>query len=111
MKKNITRETNQQSAAGDQLLTSPVRFEFESATAKAVGVAGTFNEWDPSVAGMHPDGEGRWVRELILPPGTYEYRFVVDGEWADDPRAIESTENPFGGRNAVLKVAAPTCDR
>ncbi|MBM3854463.1 MAG: glycoside hydrolase [Verrucomicrobia bacterium] len=105
MKKNKTNETNQRLAGAGEPDPAPVRFEFESAAAKSVGIAGTFNDWDPSVARMHPDGDGKWVKELILPPGVYEYRFVVDGEWADDPRATASVTNPFGGRNAVLTVA------
>jgi hypothetical protein len=39
-----------------------------------------------------------------LSPGRYEYRFVVNGEWVDDPKAKASVPNPHGGRNAVLVV-------
>lgn len=49
-------------------------------------------------------GEGRWFKELVLAPGFYEYRLVVDGEWIPDPSADETTSNPFGGINSVLKV-------
>jgi hypothetical protein len=40
-----------------------------------------------------------------LAPGTYEYCFIVDGQWMPDPMARETVPNPFGGRNSVLKVA------
>jgi hypothetical protein len=50
-------------------------------------------------------GDGRWVKETVLPPGTYEYRLVVDGQWIADPLAKETVPNPFGGRNSILKVA------
>jgi hypothetical protein len=40
-----------------------------------------------------------------LPPGTYEYCLVVDGEWMPDPLVKDTVLNPFGGRNSVLKVA------
>ena len=53
---------------------------------------------------MIPVGEGRWVKELALPPGDYEYRFVVDGAWIPDPLAKETVPNPFGEMNSVLKV-------
>ena len=49
-------------------------------------------------------GDGRWFKELALPPGTYEYRLLVDGEWMSDPLAGETAPNPFGGVNSVLKV-------
>ena len=44
------------------------------------------------------------MTELALPPGTYEYRLVVDGEWIADPSAKETVPNPFGGVNSVLKA-------
>jgi 1,4-alpha-glucan branching enzyme len=85
----------------------PVRFEFTHPTAGAVSVAGTFNHWQPEAKSLHPEGGGRWFKETVLLPGTYEYRLVVDGEWMADPLAVETVPNPFGGRNSVLKVAFP----
>src|ERR1035441_6277813 len=55
---------------------------------------------------MHPMGDDRWLKETVLPPGTYEYCLMVDGEWMPDPRARESVPNLFGGRNSLLKVAS-----
>ena len=55
---------------------------------------------------MVPLGEGRWGKELMLEPGTYEYRLVVDGEWTTDPNCGECAPNPFGTANSVLRVAA-----
>ena len=51
--------------------------------------------------------DGRWVKELALSPGTYEYCFVVDGVWRPDPHVSETVTNPFGGFNTLLRVAAP----
>jgi hypothetical protein len=53
---------------------------------------------------MVPIGVDLWVKELVLPPGVYEYRLVVDGKWLPDPQASETAPNPFGGLNSVLKV-------
>ena len=83
----------------------PVTFEFTHPTATTVCVAGTFNGWHAETKPMHPLGDGRWLKETVLPPGTYEYCLVVDGEWMPDPRAKETVSNPFGGRNSILKVA------
>ena len=82
-----------------------VRFEFTHPTAGTVCVAGTFNNWQPEAKPMHRLGDGRWLKETVLPPGTYEYCLVVDGKWMPDPLARETVPNPFGGRNSVLKVA------
>ena len=68
-------------------------------------MAGSFNDWHPAATPMvRLDGE--WAKEMTLPPGRYEYRLVVDGQWIDDPAAKETVPNPFGGFNAVLIVEA-----
>lgn len=84
-----------------------VHLEFTDPKAKEVFVAGSFNDWHPAVAPMISLENGKWVKELMLPPGRYEYRFVADGEWTDDPAARTWVTNPFGGVNAVLEVIAP----
>ena len=89
---------------GPQLI--PVHFEFTHPTAISVCVAGCFNHWKPEAKTLHPAGDGRWVKESALPPGTYEYCLVVDGQWIPDPLARETVPNPFGGRNSILKVAS-----
>jgi hypothetical protein len=69
-------------------------------------IAGSFNDRHPNVTPMIRLNDGKWAKELALPPGRYEYRFVVDGVWVDDPAATELIQNPFGTANAVLVVAA-----
>ena len=36
--------------------------------------------------------------------GRTSNQYVVDGKWINDPRAVKSTPNAFGGRNSVLVV-------
>ena len=83
-----------------------VRVEFTQMHARKVFIAGTFNDWQPSATPMISQGGGRWAQELTLAPGHYEYRFVVDGEWINDPAAKETVPNPFGGNNSILIAAA-----
>lgn len=78
--------------------------EFIHPCANEVCIAGSFNDWHPTVTPMICVADGKWAKELVLPSGRYEYRFVVDGQWADDPAAKETIPNPFGGVNAVLVV-------
>ncbi len=82
-----------------------VQVEFNHPTAEAVAIAGSFNEWRPEATRMVAVGEGRWLKELVLPPGTYEYLFVADGQWLPDPRATKTVPNPFGGVNCVFEVS------
>lgn len=73
--------------------------------AASVRVSGSFNNWNPVGVALNALGKGAWSIDLDLPPGRYEYRLLVDGEWTDVPGASETVENPFGGRNAVLVVS------
>ena len=84
--------------------TKPVRFELSDTPAQEVLIAGSFNNWQPHATPMIAQGNGRWVKDMTLTPGQYEYLFVVDGQWQPDPRATESTPNPYGGRNSVVTV-------
>lgn len=82
----------------------PTRFELIQPGACEVLLAGSFYDWHPAACPLIHPGEGRWAKELALPPGHYEYRFVVDGEWMADPAAAEGVPNGCGGVNSVLVV-------
>jgi 1,4-alpha-glucan branching enzyme len=82
----------------------PIEFTFNERSASSVTVAGSFNNWDASRTPMSRDSEGAWRATVWLPAGRYEYRFVVDGQWINDPSARESVENTFGSTNSVLVV-------
>lgn len=83
-----------------------VRFEFVEPTAHGVRLVGSFNAWKVETGEMTPLDHGKWVKELELAPGTYEYRYVVDGTWVQDPKAEHSVTNPFGERNSLISVRA-----
>jgi 1,4-alpha-glucan branching enzyme len=79
-----------------------IRLSLHSPEAHTVCLAGSFNDWQPDH--LQSDAEGEWSIELSLPPGDYEYLFVVDERWQTDPASAESRPNPFGGANSVLRV-------
>jgi 1,4-alpha-glucan branching enzyme len=105
----MTKKTTKSKSAGQTTPRTPgtklIRIEFTHPTAQLVNIAGTFNDWHPGATEMIAMGDGRWVKELTLPPGCYEYRLVVDGEWMANPNAPESAANPYGGMNSVFRVA------
>ncbi|HSB07379.1 MAG TPA: isoamylase early set domain-containing protein [Thermodesulfobacteriota bacterium] len=81
-----------------------VSFSFFAPHAESVSVAGEFNDWNPASHPMKKDKKGNWKASLNLGPGTYQYRFHVDGEWQNDPDCDECVENPYGTLNCVKKV-------
>jgi Glycogen recognition site of AMP-activated protein kinase len=65
-------------------------------------VAGDFSNWEHLP--LKPQGTVM-ARVMYLPPGDYQYRFVVNGEWCADPACPETAPNAFGSFNNVLHVA------
>jgi Glycogen recognition site of AMP-activated protein kinase len=53
-------------------------------SAKSVVLTGSFNGWKTYDLLMHKTAEG-WELPYTLGPGNYEYRFLVDGKWINDP--------------------------
>jgi 1,4-alpha-glucan branching enzyme len=82
-----------------------VRFEASFPGAKAVFVAGDFNEWDASARRMKrvKKGEDGFLAVLELEPGRYEFKYVVDGEWVCCPCA-ERVTTEDGFENSVVVV-------
>jgi hypothetical protein len=73
--------------------------------AQQVAVAGDFNGWDPAQTFLaRHNGNGRWTAALPLKPGTYRYRYVIDGRWQQDPYNERTEVNPFGEFNSLLEV-------
>lgn len=93
---------------GEPTPSRQVELHFHDAEANDVRIAGDFNGWVPdkgvrSVIESH--GATRvWTKVLQLPPGTYEYRYVVDGEWREDPDNPNSVEGAAGRPHSVLIV-------
>ena len=59
--------------------TVVVRFRLPYLPASEVFLAGSFNGWHPQMFPMIEAEGGGWVKDVTLPPGTHEYRFVADG--------------------------------
>ena len=64
--------------------------------AKAVYIAGSFNNWKPNEISLRKTATG-WAIPLMIPAGNYGYKFIVDGNWITDPKnrlyAIEGGVN------------------
>jgi len=76
--------------------------------ARDVRIAGDFNDWVPDKdvrSRVESTGETRvWTKVLSLAPGTYHYRYVVDGRWTADPTNPTSEPDPKGALSSVLVV-------
>jgi 1,4-alpha-glucan branching enzyme len=79
-------------------------FKFEAPLAGSVQLAANFTDWEKFPIHMSKSEEGIWHAVIPLPPGDHSYRFIVDGQWCDDPHPAFCVANPFGTTNAVIKV-------
>ena len=84
-----------------------VTFSFESSDANEVILMGDFNGWNPKRHPMKTDGNGVWNKTVIIPPGKYEYKFLIDGNWIEDPKNDQTCPNYFGTLNSVFNLTAP----
>ncbi len=82
-----------------------ITFSLEALNADGVILMGDFNNWDPKVHPMKNDGGGIWNKTVMIPPGKYEYKFLADGQWIEDPRNDQNCPNCFGTNNSVLNLA------
>lgn len=74
------------SLAGVSGADGGVEFTYEDPSAGSVSLAGDFNNWNMNADKMTQDEDGVWRIVVDLPPGEYEYKFVVNGsEWIADP--------------------------
>jgi 1,4-alpha-glucan branching enzyme len=94
--------TGKAAAAGNKV---DVEFSLDAPDAKNVSVAGTFNNWVADKDRLKKDSKGVWRVTLSAPAGKHEYKFVVDGQWKEDPANPNKTPDPYGGTNSVIEVS------
>lgn len=68
--------------------------------ARNVMLAGSFNNWLPSVMQMERTDSG-WIATVKLAPGKYWYKFIVDGNWVTDNENARVENDGQGNNNSV----------
>jgi 1,4-alpha-glucan branching enzyme len=79
-------------------------FSLEAPDADDVILMADFNKWNKKLHPMKKDNNGVWSRIVVIPPGRYEYKYMVDGEWWHDPKNPEVCYNQHGTLNSVITV-------
>lgn len=81
-----------------------VTFSHVAPEAHSVSLAGDFTGWEQAPVSLKKDKGGVWKKTVSLAPGRHEYRFLVDGQWRDDPECRNRQPNQYGGENCVCVV-------
>jgi 1,4-alpha-glucan branching enzyme len=88
---------------GTQVKRKRVKFHIVADEGSKVAVAGTFNGWDPSRHVLKPK-DGVFQLSVLLEPGEYQYKFVVNNVWCVDPECPDWEPNEYGSLNSVVHV-------
>jgi hypothetical protein len=80
-------------------------FHLKAPLAQSVKLVADFTDWEKYPLDLIKSEDGVWYADVPLSPGQYAYRFIVDGQWRDDPHPVQLVPNAFGTVNAVVKVA------
>jgi 1,4-alpha-glucan branching enzyme len=79
-------------------------FSLAAPKAASVQLVGDFTQWQQRPINMQKGADGIWSTSVELPRGSHPYRFLVDGQWQDDPECPRRVPNPYGGQNAICEV-------
>lgn len=103
-KANMARKNNVKNAKVQTANRRMQTFSLAAADATNVQLVGDFTQWQEKPVNLQKGADGIWRATVELPPGAYHYRYLVDGQWRDDPECAMQVSNPFGGQNAVRQV-------
>ncbi len=79
----------------------PTIFKYNGQHAKEVYVCGTFNDWKKLPMNKSTKD---FVAIVNLDEGAYEYKFLVDGKWMNDPSCSETKTGSEGFKNNIIRV-------
>lgn len=80
------------------------RFVFTAPNAGSVQLVGDFTHWTKQPINLKRGTNGLWETTVDLSKGLHLYRFLVDGEWRDDPESVLRISNPYGSQDAVTHI-------
>lgn len=77
-------------------------FRFKKPDAQSVALVGEFNGWKAQP--MSKSGDGTWTTNVSVAPGTYGYKFLVNGaDWTFDPEN-SNRKKVDGIENSAIEV-------
>lgn len=71
--------------------------------ARRVVLAGSFNGWNRRELEMKKNSDG-WTLPMFLREGTHAYKFIVDGNWINDPANPVTRPDGAGNVNSFIGI-------
>ncbi len=80
-------------------------FVYRDPKAAEVKIAGDFNNWVPDKGVVTcREKDGTWKKVIKIPPGAYQYKFCIDGDWKEDPGNPNIVSNRYGSYNSLVII-------
>ncbi len=80
-------------------------FVYRDPKAADVKIAGDFNNWIPDKGVVTSrEKDGTWKMVINIPPGAYQYKFCIDGDWKEDPGNPNVVSNKYGSNNSLVII-------
>jgi chromosome partitioning protein len=74
-----------------------------------VQIAGDFNDWIPEPLDFNiTRGREEWRKKIPLAPGSYAYKYVINGKWIPDPDNSVYVDDHCGGLNSIITIKPAT---
>ena len=87
------------------LSTKGIIFSLEAPADAMVQIAGDFNNWVPeSLYRNNLHGKSVWHKAISLKPGSYAYKYVINGNWISDPSNDNIVDDHRGGTNSLIII-------
>lgn len=77
--------------------------------ARHVYLSGSFNNWSTMQLPLTKTDNG-WVASIVLKPGKYLYKYIIDGQWTSDPANQLKEFDGHTGNNSIVYCYNHTFD-
>lgn len=82
-------------------------FSYYAPCAKEIFLAGDFNGWKKRATPLIKGKDDVWRIILELKPNrSYDYKYIVDGNWVNDPNNEDLNPDVVGGANSVIYLGS-----
>jgi predicted esterase len=101
----IIRQYEGRWATKPEQVKEGVLFSYYAPGAGEVFLSGDFNGWKHGTLSLVKGGDNVWRTILRLAPNrSYDYKFVVDGNWITDPNNPDLNPDIAGGANSIIYI-------
>ncbi len=104
---NIVRQYEGRWATKPEQVKEGILFSYYSPGAREIFLSGDFNGWKHATLPLVKGSDNVWRIILKLAPDrSYDYKYVVDGNWITDPNNPDLNPDIAGGANSIIYMGA-----